>query len=141
MGNEEPKRKKVSDSSLDDQHQHQLACLDDIANEIEWSSVSRDPWKNFRALKNLLRDRLDWNTKKPMIDIEIDHCGSGGGKNCQRTEVMHVGPKDAESGKVFNIFSNLWKEEGDPLIVKREQLEQSFFSTNVANSIAKNIFR
>ena len=50
---------------------------------------------------------------------------------------MHVGPKDAESGKVFNIFSNLWKEEGDPLIVKREQLEQSFFNTNVANILNK----
>jgi hypothetical protein len=113
--------------------ERRLACLDDIMNDIELSSVSRDPWKNFPALKSLMRDRLDWDSGKPMIDIEIEHCHGKGKTACEQKDVVHIGPKDVETANIFNIFSELWKEKGDPLIVKREQLEQSFFSRKVAN--------
>lgn len=43
-------------------HDSRLACLDDIMNDIEYSSVHRDPWKNFPTLKSILRDRVDWNS-------------------------------------------------------------------------------
>jgi hypothetical protein len=110
-----------------------LACLDDIMTDIELSSVNRDPWENFPALKALMRDRIDWDTGKPMIDIEIDHCHGKGNKECERKDVLKVGPKNVENGEIFNLFNELWKEEGDPLIVKREQLEQSFIYSKVAN--------
>lgn len=103
-------------------------------NDIELSSVSRDPWKNFPALKKLMRDRIDWDTGKPMVNIEIDHCqGEGNKKSCKQKDVIKVGPKHVEKGEIFNIFSELWPEKGDPLIVKREQLEQSFFNRKVVN--------
>lgn len=114
-----------------------MACLDDIATDIERSSPGTDPWKDFPALRALLRDRIDWNSSKPMIDIEMEVCKrKGKGKEtCVETDRIKLGAKDAESGRIFDIFDDLWKEETKPLIIKREQLEESFFNTNVANML------
>jgi hypothetical protein len=125
-------------------HAHRLACLDDIMNDIEYSSVHRDPWKNFPALKAILRDRMDWDTNKPMIDIQVELCqkkDSGGSnkgngkKSCIEKETVKFGPKDVENGHIFDVFDSLWKEEGNPLIIKREQLEESFINTKVKNML------
>ena len=112
-----------------------MACLDDITNDIELSSVSRDPWTNFPALKALMRDRVDWDSGKPMIDIEFHHCKGKSKTACAKKDVLHVRPTDAGTGDIFNIFTGLWKEEGDPLLVKRAQLEQSFFDKKVPNML------
>lgn len=50
-------------------------------------------------------------------------------------ETLHFGPRDAENGHVFDAFNALWKEEGEPLKTKREQLEESFINTKVANML------
>jgi len=121
-----------------------LACLDDIMNDIELTAAHRDPWKNFPALKSLLRDRVDWDTVKPMVDVKLEICqqaGSDGGGNgndkkkatCTEKETLKFGPKDVENGHIFDAFHSLWPEEGAPLLVKREQLEESFMNTKVAN--------
>jgi hypothetical protein len=115
-------------------HSHRLACLDDITSDIDLSTVSRDPWKNFPALKAFLKDRVDWNIGKPMIDVEVEHChGKGKNTRCEQKEILHIGPKDVESGNVFHQFNKLWFEEGDPLLIKRDQLENSFWTSGPPN--------
>jgi len=111
-----------------------LACLDDIAHDIDESSSNRDPWQNFTTLKSILRDRIDWDTLKPMVDVKVELCqGNGGKKTCTEKETLHFGPRDVENGHIFGAFNSLWREQGEPLKVKREQLEESFFNTDVAN--------
>ena len=107
---------------------------DDIANDIEYSSVNRDPWKHFSALKAFMRDRIDWTTGKPMIDIEISHCSSANKNSCEKTgEKIEIGAKDVQDGNIFQIFNDLWKEDGKPMIVKKEQLEDSYVNSKVLN--------
>lgn len=129
------------DRLANQENDKRLACLDDIANDIEFSSPFRDPWKNFPALKALLRDRIDWDTTKPMVDVKVELCDKPSGdsgndkkkKNCIEKETLKFGPKDVENGRIFDEFHSLWPEDGAPLIVKREQLEESFINTKVAN--------
>lgn len=68
------------------------------------------------------------------VKVEVCHDKSGK-KNCVEKETLHFGPRDAESGHIFNAFNALWKEEGEPLIIKREQLEESFMNTKVVNML------
>mmetsp|Transcript_25978 Transcript_25978/g.60989 ORF Transcript_25978/g.60989 Transcript_25978/m.60989 type:complete len:1005 (+) Transcript_25978:242-3256(+) len=111
-----------------------LACLDDIANDIEYSAVNRDPWKDFPALRALMRDRIDWSTGKPMIDIEMSHCNSTNKNSCEITgDRIELNAKDVQDGSIFETFTDLWKEEGKPLIVKKEQLENSYMRPKVPN--------
>lgn len=112
-----------------------LACLDDITNDIEMSSVTRDPWENFPALKSLLRDRMDWDSHKPMIRIDFDQCNAKGKLPCNTTSHMHIGPKDVQAGDVFSTFNKLWREEGEPLSIKRDQLIGSFWESSVPNAL------
>jgi hypothetical protein len=129
---EEPIRSKKQKSRSENK---KLACLDDIMNDIELSSVSRDPWENFPALKSLMRDRIDWDTGKPVIDVEIEHCKGKGKTVCEQKDLLKIGPKDIGSGHAFNLLNDLWKEEGEPLIIKKEQLEESFINTKVSNML------
>lgn len=114
-----------------------LACLDDVTADIELSGVNRDPWKDFPALRTLVRDRTDWNSSKPMIDIVIEECKTSAKKECIETDYIRIGPKDIESAEIFNTFNELWNEEGSPLITKREQLEESFLNSRVPNMLNK----
>ena len=129
--------------------------LSDIMNDIEYSSIHRgDPWKNFPALKALMRDRVDWNTGKPMISIDIEHCrpqntnktntnmnnqskrSNNKSKEkflCELSDRLEFGAKHVQDGSIFRYFNELWREENEPLIIKKEQLEESFFNTNVIN--------
>jgi len=120
-------------NSESDENESTLACLDDIMNAIEYSSVNRDPWKHFPALKALMRDRIDWVTGKPMIDIEIVHCNSTNKNSCETTERVEIGAKEVQDASIFQIFNDLWKEEESPLIVKKEQLEDSYINSKVVN--------
>lgn len=122
------------DSRTRDSEEHggpnsqKLACLDDIAVDIEATAKDgNDPWKHFPALKSFLKDRVDWNSGKPMIDIEIEKCqGKKGKRRCVQKDLVQVKPKEVESGEVFRIFNDLWPEEGDPLIIKKDQLDNTF---------------
>jgi hypothetical protein len=111
-----------------------LACLDDIFNEIEYGGHGSDPWRDYPALKSLMKDRIDWDTDFPMIAINIEECKDGKGRQpCDQKNATRISPRDAETGEVFNIFNSIWKEQGEPMIVKREQLEESFWHTRVPN--------
>ena len=106
---------------------------DDIMNDIEYSSANHDPWKHFPALKALMRDRIDWDTGKPMIDIEVAHCNTSNKNSCENTDRIEIGAKEVQDASIFQTFNNLWKEEGSPLIIKKEQLEDSFLNSSVLN--------
>ena len=98
--------------------------------------MDRDPWKNFPALKALVRDRVDWATGKPMIDIEIAHCNttSKNKNSCEsHGNPIEIGPEDVEDGNLFDIFNGLWKEDGTPLLVKKDQLVDSYMNSKVKN--------
>ena len=121
----------TGDEELEDKR---LACLDDIMNDIELSRISIDPWENFPALKMLLRERVDWDVGKPMIRIDMDICQRGNSKGpCKTNSSQFVGPKDVQSGEVFNIFNGLWREENEPLLIKRHQLRESYWDTKIPN--------
>jgi hypothetical protein len=126
-----------------------LLCSD-IMNDIEFSSAHRYPWKDFPALKAIMRDRVDWNTGKPMINIDIEHCSPQNpektnpnssnpnkrGKDkftCEVADRLEFDAKHVQDASIFHHFSRLWKEEKEPLITKKEQLEESFFNSNVNN--------
>ena len=119
--------------SLHGDKERRLSCLDDVLADIELSSVDRDSWKHFPALKKILKDRIDWDTGKPMVEIEIEQCQDKPKGACELIMSVPISPKDAETGEVFNIFNELWREEGEPLIVKREQLEQAFWHAKFGN--------
>jgi len=122
-----------------------LACLDDIMNDIE-NNFRGDPWKDFPQLGHFLKDRVDWDTDFPMISILRDQCKtpatSGSGDNTDNKSgsqsescemISNIGPRDAQSGALWKTFSNTWQEEEDPLGIKHDQLDESFWSTPVRN--------
>jgi chemotaxis protein histidine kinase CheA len=112
-----------------------LACLDDILNEVEMSAdnFKNDPWKNFPALKAIMRDRIDWDSDFPMIGITNEYCEEKEKSPCVKNRTLSLGPKDAQTGNLFTQLSETWKEEGDPLVTKREQLRESFWDPKVKN--------
>ena len=108
----------------------ELACLDDIANEI---SETEGGWDNFPALKSLLWERKDWDSDRPMIEVIIEDCEHKERTPCKNRTSMSLGPKDAETGELFTKLNDIWREKGSPLIVKREQLRNSFWKTDLVN--------
>jgi hypothetical protein len=128
---DDPSKRTLKEEQVDPTNR--LACLDDITSDIDLSTASRDSWKNFPALKAFMKDRVDWNIGKPIIDVEIDHCQGKGKNRCEQKELLHITPKDVETGKVFDVFNAMWPEEGDPLLVKKDQLQHSFWSQGLPN--------
>jgi Lecithin:cholesterol acyltransferase len=124
------------------QHQDsKLACLDDILAEIETSvdekPFNTDPWEKHPSLKSLLRDRFDWDTNMPMIRVVQEVCKEKEKSPCASNNTLELGPKDVETGHIFTRFSEIWKEESDPLITKREQMRESFWDTAVPSILNK----
>ncbi len=107
-----------------------LACLDDVMADIELHATPKhDPWKDFPALKALLKDRADWDSDFPMI--EIQHCvdaatRKGISSSNQTLCTVRLGANEAQSGELFAHFSKVWHEKNDPLLTKRDQLLDSF---------------
>lgn len=110
-----------------------LACLDDIFNIVEHGGFGEDPWSDYPALKSLMKDRIDWDTDYPMIEINVEECQPKGRQPCVLNATTKISPRDSETGKVFDIFNSLWKEENQPMITKREQMEEAFWNTRVPN--------
>lgn len=131
-----------SESELKQHADSKLACMDDIMVDIELladqkNNTSLSPWKNFPALKRLLRDRFDWDSNLPMIRVVQEACNETEKRPCSSNTTIDLGPKDVETGNLFTKLNSIWKEEGEPLIVKREQLRESFWDTDVINILNK----
>jgi hypothetical protein len=115
-----------------------LACLDDIVTEIEGLAEDQgnmDPWKNYPALKALLLDREDWDSDQPMVQITTEYCDEKEKSPCAINSTFNIGPLDVQSGEIFTKINKVWREELDPLKVKKEQLEESFWNTAVPNML------
>lgn len=114
-----------------------LACIDDVVNDIEFSNEGKpyhmDPWARFPTLKQLLLQRMDWDSDIPMIRILQETCQEKEKPPCSQNKTMDVSPREIERGELYLTLSKLWKEEGDPMRVKQEQLQTSFWDTKVPN--------
>ena len=115
-----------------------LACLDDIYTDIEFSSrdhAVKDPWKNFPALRAFLKDRRDWDSDFDMIKVVKEFCAAKETSPCEKNSTLSLGPRDVQTGNLFTQMNDIWKEKDDPLLVKREQLRESFWDNPVTNML------
>jgi hypothetical protein len=111
-----------------------LACLEDIVAEIE-ATNSDEPWKDFPALRLLLKDRVDFDSTFPTVAIEREFCKENEKRPCSNQTVIALGPKDVMSGTLFDQFKSIWREKGDPLGVKLDQLRESWWHGNTHKSV------
>lgn len=111
-----------------------LACLEDIVAEIE-ATDSDDPWKDFPALRLLLKDRVDFDSTFATVAIEREFCKENEKRPCSNQTVIALGPKDVMSGTLFDQFKSIWREKGDPLGVKLDQLRESWWHGNTHKSV------
>jgi hypothetical protein len=68
-----------------------------------------------------------------MIEINVEKCQTRRKLPCILDSTERLGPRDSESGDLFDVFHRTWKEADEAMLVKREQLQESFWNTNVPN--------
>ncbi len=88
-------RKRKSSAPVKKQNRSDLACLDELVAGIEASgkaNKNRDPWKNYPALRLLLKDRVDFDSAYPMVRVEKEICEDGD-KSC-KNEIVDFGADD-----------------------------------------------
>ena len=68
-----------------------------------------------------------------MIRVTEESCEMKEKSPCKTNSTYKFGPKDVQDGNLFSRFNEIWKEEGDPMKIKREQLKESFWDTKVPN--------
>ena len=115
-----------------------LACLEELIGGIEMSkgkSNETNPWKNFPALRLLLKDRVDFDSLFPMVQVSREFCSSTESSPCNNQTNVAFGAKDVMNGNIFRQFSQIWNEKDDPLGVKLDQLRQSWWHNNVPNML------
>jgi len=113
-----------------------LACLDELIDGIE-KMGGKDPWRNFPALKALLKDRVDWDTDFNPVSINFEECNPSEKPPCETKGTALFTAKDVQSGEIFNNFNSIWKEKNEPLKIKLEQLQKSWWEhafPNLLNS-------
>lgn len=137
-GDDGDSRKKWRRRANKNQKKSNLACLEELVTGIESSSdasTATDPWEEFPALRLLLKDRADFDSSFPTIRVEREYCTEGEKSPCSNQTAINFGPSDIMSGHIFEQFSSIWHEKGDPLGVKLDQLRQSWWHGNVPNML------
>ena len=116
-----------------------LACLDEPVKRFEASKGKRgrehDPWQNFPALRLLLKDRVDFDSGIPMFRVEREFCEEGEKSPCKNQTNHDFGPDDVMEGRIYEQFSDIWREKHLPLRVKYDQLRQSWWNGQVPNML------
>ena len=112
-----------------------LACLDDLVLEVDSSAdlTKLDPWENFKSLRLLLKERKDWDSDFSMVQVVKEQCSENEKSPCAKNVTFQFGPRDVETGNIFAQMNKIFKERGEPLEIKRQQLSESFWSTRVPN--------
>ena len=111
-----------------------MACLDEVINGIDSSETfGKDPWKYFPALKSILKDRVDWDSTFPTFTVQFETCEQTEKPPCQVISKSFYSAKDVQSGNLFLRFNEIWKEAGEPLRIKRDQLKHSFWNNSLPN--------
>ncbi len=112
-----------------------LACLEEIVTGIESAYTTEDQWKEFPALRLLLKDRVDFDSAFATIRVDREFCIENEKSPCNNQTTIDFGPSDIMSGHIFDRFSSIWREKGDPLRVKLDQLRQSWWHGSVPNML------
>jgi len=127
--------KRTSDTTNNGMNRANLACLDELVEGIKKAGAGkgRDPWHDFPALKSILEERIDWDTDFSPVAIHEETCLEAEKPPCKLHNERHFGPKDIQTGNIFSAFSKIWKEKGNPLKIKQEQLESSWWNNPFPN--------
>lgn len=127
--------KRNSDAVKDGMNRANLACLDELVEGIKEAGKGKgkDPWRDFPALKSFLEERVDWDTDFSPVAIHEETCVGAEKSPCKLQDEKHFGPKDIQTGDIFSEFSKIWKEKGNPLKIKQEQLESSWWNNPFPN--------
>ena len=89
--------KKKSSKASKERNRSNLACLDELVSGIEASGKSNknhDPWKNYPALRLLLKDRADFDSTYPMVRVEQEYCQDDEKTPCNNATMTDFGAKD-----------------------------------------------
>jgi len=117
-----------------DGNKNSLACLDELIDGIEKSgNKDKNPWDDFTALENLLKDRTDWDSDVYPISILREKCKENEKEPCKLQQKLNFSALDVQSGEILSTFSKIWREKNDPLIIKLEQLEASWWNKPFPN--------
>ena len=81
-----------------------LFCLDDLMNEIENSRPDENPWADFPVLKNLLKDRADWDSAFPMMKIIQEKCEAKEKSPCKNRTITNLSPRDSPGWKYIQCL-------------------------------------
>lgn len=119
----------------DDKQNSNLACLEELVNGIESSKGDSDPWTDFPALRLLLKERVDFDSIFPTVRVEREYCKKNEDSPCNNQTMADFGPREVMNGQIFDQFSRIWREEGDPLGVKLDQLQKSWWHDLVPNML------
>mmetsp|Transcript_10280 Transcript_10280/g.22822 ORF Transcript_10280/g.22822 Transcript_10280/m.22822 type:complete len:652 (-) Transcript_10280:492-2447(-) len=121
-----------------------LASLHRIVEDVEEYGGTA-AWDNHPVLRLFLRDKVDWDVDHPLIRIVVEHCRKGQSANaaagaatpaavaCDIVKDLAIEPKMIQNGTIFTEFAKVWNEKGAPLLVKKDQLEDSFWHTDFPN--------
>mmetsp|Transcript_7080 Transcript_7080/g.15624 ORF Transcript_7080/g.15624 Transcript_7080/m.15624 type:complete len:1126 (+) Transcript_7080:135-3512(+) len=115
-----------------------LACLEELVSGIESSRGKRNqtnPWKDFPALRLLLKGRVDFDSLFPIVQVQREFCEEDENSPCNNQTSANFGAKDVMDGRIFDQFSQIWNEKDDPLGVKLDQLRQSWWQGTVPNML------
>lgn len=99
------------------------------------TSGEEDPWKNFPALKSILKERVDWDSTFPTFTVQLEKCNQSERPPCKVYNESYFNAKDVQSGDLFLRFSEIWNEQGAPLRVKRAQLDNSWWQNVLPNNL------
>ena len=111
-----------------------MACLDELIDGIEKSgNKDKNPWDDFTALENLLKDRTDWDSDVYPISILREKCKENEKEPCKLQQKLNFSALDVQSGEILSTFSKIWREKNDPLVIKLEQLEASWWNKSFPN--------
>ena len=90
-----------------------LACLEELVSGIESSKDTvTDPWKDFPALRLILKDRVDYSTIFPTFKVEREYCMQDETSPCNNQTVYNFGAREMMNGKIFDQLSQIWNEKG-----------------------------
>ena len=135
-GREDSRRAKRDKSKSRKEQNRNLACLDELVSGIEAkANETYNPWQDYPALRLLLKDRVDYDTAFPMIRVEREFCDEDEKSPCGNQTTVDFSAQDVMDGNIFEQFSNIWREEKDPLGVKLEQMRDSWWKGNVPNML------
>ena len=83
----------------------------------------------------ILKDRVDFDSLFPTVRVETEYCEHDESPPCNNQTTINLGPREVMNGDIFDQFSRIWNEKGNPLKVKLDQLSTSWWTTQIPNML------